>query len=154
MKKLLVVTGAIIVLSFLLSNELSAQKDQLEKTWLTNGNNSKIQMYKTADGTYCGKLTWIRECIDKRTGKPTCDKENPNEDLRNAPLVGLVIMTGFKKNPENSNEYIDGRIYDPSHGRTYCAKITYKGTYLDLRGYICHLSFLGRTEVWTLTDDQ
>jgi len=130
-----------------------AQKDQLEKTWLTNGAASKIQMYLGADGIYYGKLSWLKEPIDKETGQPKLDKENPEPGLRNHPLLGLVIMTGFRKNPDNPDEYIDGKIYDPSHGRTYCAKITYKGTFLDLRGYICHISFLGRTEVWTLTDD-
>ena len=154
LKKLLLPTCILLVLSLAVTFNLSAQKDQLEKTWLTNGASSKIQMYQGPDGLFCGKLTWIKDPIDKATGKPTTDKENPDENLRDKPLLGLVIMTGFKKNPEKKDEYIDGRIYDPSHGRTYCAKITYKGTYLDLRGYICHLSFLGRTEVWTLTDDQ
>ena len=154
MKKLLLPFSAVLVLWFVSVNKLIAQKDQLEKTWLTNGAASKIQMYKGTDGLFYGKLTWIKEPIDKKTGKPACDLENPDENLRNKPLLGLVIMTGFKKNPEKNGEYIDGRIYDPSRGHTYCAKITYKGTFLDLRGYICHLSFLGRTEVWTLTDDQ
>jgi uncharacterized protein (DUF2147 family) len=153
LKTSLTAATALLTLSLFFSNNLSAQKDQLEKTWLTNGASSKIQMYLASDGTYWGKLTWIKDPIDKSTGKPTLDKENPDENLRNQPLLGLVIMKGFKKNPENKDEYIDGHIYDPSKGHTWCAKITYKGTYLDLRGYICHLSFLGRTEVWTLTDD-
>ena len=118
-----------------------------------NGAESKLQMYKGADGLFYGKISWLKEPIDKKTGKPKTDTENPDENLRNVPLVGLVIMKGFQKNPENPDQYLDGKIYDPSHGRMYCAKITYKGTFLDLRGYICHLSFLGRTEVWTLTDD-
>ena len=111
-------------------------------------------MYHAADGSYCGKLVWIKEPIDKGTGKPTCDKENPNEDLRTAPLLGLVIMTGFKKNPDNKNEYIDGRIYDPKKGKTYCGKITFNGNTLDMRGYLCSLTFLGRTETWTLVEGQ
>ena len=153
LKKILPTALAQIVFAFLLCNQLSAQKDQLEKTWLTNGNSSKIQMYMEKDGSFSGKLTWIKDPIDKATGKPKTDLENPNDDLRSKPLLGLVIMTGYRKNPEKPDEYVDGKIYDPSHGRTYCAKIIYKGTYLDLRGYICHIPFLGRTEVWTLTDD-
>ena len=154
MKKLLLPFSALLVLCFFSANKLIAQKDPLEKTWLMNGAESKLQMYKGADGLFYGKISWLKEPIDKKTGKPKTDTENPDEHLRNVPLVGLVIMKGFQKNPESPDQYLDGKIYDPSHGRMYCAKITYKGTFLDLRGYICHLSFLGRTEVWTLTDDE
>ena len=63
-------------------------------------------------------------------------------------------MTGFKKNPDNKDEYIDGKIYDPKKGKTYCGKVTFKGNSLDLRGYICSMSFLGRTETWTLAEGQ
>ena len=132
----------------------SAQKDQLEKTWFTKGNDSKVQMYLTQSGTYAGKIIWLREPNDKDTGKPKLDKENPDESKRNGAVLGLVIMTGFKKNPENKDEYIDGKIYDPKNGKTYCGKVTFKGKELDMRGYLCSLSFIGRTETWTLVDGQ
>ncbi len=154
LNKLLTGIATWLILSLTFTGKIFAQKDQLEKTWMTNGEASKVLMFLGKDGYYYGKLTWIKEPIDKETGMPALDKENPDENLRTKPLLGLVIMTGFKKNPDNPNEYIDGRIYDPSKGRTYCAKITYRGNHLDLRGYICKLSFLGRTEVWNLTTDE
>jgi uncharacterized protein (DUF2147 family) len=146
-----VIAVAVMVLTLAYSNNLPAQKDQLEKTWMTNGNESKIEMYQGEDGIYYGKLTWLKDPIDPETGKPKLDKENPDETKRNQPLLGLVIMHGFKKSSGKKDEYIDGKIYDPSKGRTYCAKITFKGFFLDLHGFICQLgSFFGRTEVWTL----
>ena len=82
------------------------------------------------------------------------DKENPDDKLKTQPVLNLVIMTGFKKNPENKDEYIDGKIYDPKKGKTYCGKITFKGKTLDLRGYLCSLTFLGRNEVWEQVEGQ
>ncbi len=154
MKKSFFSIAALLFLCLAFVSKSSAQKDQLEKTWFTKGNDSKVQMYLTQSGTYAGKIIWLREPNDKDTGKPKLDKENPDESKRNGAVLGLVIMTGFKKNPENKDEYIDGKIYDPKNGKTYCGKVTFKGKELDMRGYLCSLSFIGRTETWTLVDGQ
>ena len=154
MKKSFLSFSILLFLCIAFVNKSSAQKDQLEKTWFTKGNDSKVQMYLTQSGTYAGKIIWLREPNDKDTGKPKLDKENPDESKRNGAVLGLVIMTGFKKNPENKDEYIDGKIYDPKNGKTYCGKVTFKGKELDMRGYLCSLSFIGRTETWTLVDGQ
>ena len=144
---------ALMMIMLVFSGNLTAQKDQLERTWMMNGDESKLTMFKGEDGLFYGRISWLKEPNDKKTGKPKTDNENPDESLRSKPLLGLVIMKGFQKNPQNPDQYVDGKIYDPSHGRMYCAKITFRGRFLDLRGYICHLSFLGRTEVWTLCND-
>ena len=154
MKKSFFSIATLLFLCLAFVSKSSAQKDQLEKTWFTKGNDSKVQMYLTQSGTYAGKIIWLREPNDKDTGKPKLDKENPDESKRNGAVLGLVIMTGFKKNPENKDEYIDGKIYDPKNGKTYCGKVTFKGKELDMRGYLCSLSFIGRTETWTLVDGQ
>ena len=111
-------------------------------------------MYLTQSGTYAGKIVWLKEPNDKDTGKPKLDKENPDESKRSTPVLGMVIMQGFKKSPDNKDEYIDGKIYDPKNGKTYCGKVTFKGKSLDMRGYLCSLTFLGRTETWTLVEGQ
>ena len=154
MKKSFLSFSILLFLCIAFVNKSSAQKDQLEKTWFTKGNDSKVQMYLTQSGTYAGKIIWLREPNDKDTGKPKLDKENPDDSKRNGAVLGLVIMTGFKKNPENKDEYIDGKIYDPKNGKTYCGKVTFKGKELDMRGYLCSLSFIGRTETWTLVEGQ
>lgn len=126
--------------------------DPIEHIWYNGDKTSKIQIYLAKDGNYYGKIYWLKDPLDKDTGKPKTDKENPDEKLRSTPVQGLLIMKGFKKNPENASEYIDGSIYDPKKGKTYCGKITCKGNMLDLRGYICSLKFLGRTETWELAE--
>lgn len=154
MKKISLATVALLVFSLAFVTKSIAQKDQVEKIWYNGDKTSKITIYLAKNGTYCGVITWLKEPNDKETGKPLLDKENPDDNLRVKPVLSLVIMTGFKKNPDNKDEYIDGKIYDPKKGKTYCGKVTFKGTSLDLRGYICSLTFLGRTETWQLAEGQ
>ena len=122
--------------------------------WYNQEKTSKIEIYLAKDGNYYGKIVWLDKLNDETTGKPKLDKENPDEKLRNTPIMGLLILRNFKINPENASEYKDGTIYDPKNGKTYCGKITYKGNTLDLRGYICSVPFLGRTATWYLAEGQ
>jgi uncharacterized protein (DUF2147 family) len=152
MKKASIVTIALFIFSFAFVSKSMAQKDQVEKVWFNGDKTSKIEIYLAKNGTYCGRVTWLNEPNDKETGKPKLDKENPDDKLKTRPVQNLVIMTGFKKNPDNKDEYIDGKIYDPKKGKTYCGRITFKGKSLDLRGYLCSLTFLGRNEVWEVAE--
>ena len=152
MKKSAIYFSALFCFSLFISQSALAQKDQLEKTWYNEKKTSKIQIYMAKDGSYCGKVVWLDQPIDKDTGKPKADKENPDEKLRSTPVMNLVIMKGFKKGKDDPNEYTDGSIYDPKNGKTYCGKINFKGTTLELHGFLCSLHFLGRTETWTLAE--
>ena len=154
MKKTTLSAIILVVFSIAFVTKSMAQKDQLEKIWYTKENSSKVQMYLTQAGTYAGKIIWLKEPNDKDTGKPKLDKENPDDKAKSNPVLGMVIMTGFKKNPDNKDEYIDGKIYDPKNGKTYCGKVTFKGNTLDMHGYLCSLTFLGRSETWTLAEGQ
>ena len=73
--------------------------------------------------------------------------------LKNKPIVGLEILTGFKKDPNKPNAYIDGRCVDPKNGRLYKSKanLSSDGKSLRMRGYL-GISALGRTVVWIRTD--
>lgn len=152
MKKAILYSLTVICFLLALSKVSFAQKDQLENTWYNEKKTSKIQIYLAKDGGYYGKVVWLDNPNDKDTGKPKLDKENPDEKLRNTPVMGLLIMKSFKKSKDNPNEYTDGTIYDPKNGKTYCGKITVNGKSLDLRGFLCSMHFLGRTETWTLAE--
>lgn len=66
--------------------------------------------------------------------------------LRNAPVVGLVILSGLKK---DGAEYNGGQILDPDNGKIYSSKIylTDGGKKLNVRGFI-GVSMLGRSQIW------
>ncbi len=133
------------------SAALFAQKNQIERVWYNQEKTSKIQVYLAKDGKYYGKIVWLDEPNEK-DGKPKVDKENPESSLKEKPLNGLLILKGFSIDANDKNLYTGGTVYDPKNGKTYCGKLTFKGTVLDLRGFICSMSFLGRTSSWTLAE--
>jgi uncharacterized protein (DUF2147 family) len=75
---------------------------------------------------------------------PTCEKcEGAN---KNAPVVGLVILDGLKK---DGDEYAGGQILDPDNGKVYrsTVRLTDNGKKLSVRGYI-GVPMLGRSQTW------
>ena len=146
----------LLLLTLMLSTAIFAQreKNQIEKVWYNQEKTSKIEVYLAKDGKYYGKVAWLKEPNDEETGKPKLDKENPEEKLRSTPVMGLLILRGFSVDPADKNLYTGGTVYDPKNGKTYCGKLTFKGSTLDLRGFICSASFLGRTSTWTLAEGQ
>ena len=66
------------------------------------------------------------------------------------PVIGLVILTGFKFNGDDG--WKGGDIYDPESSKTYSSGIYLKDkNTLKLRGFI-GISLFGRTETWTSTN--
>ena len=137
----------LLVMIFSFGNRALAQKDQVEGLWLNEEKTAKVQIYLAKDGKYYGKIVWLKE--PNKDGKPKVDEKNPKENLRNTPLMGMLILKAFEK--EDDGVYDDGTIYDPKNGKTYDCKMTYKGKTLDIRGYV-GISLLGRTTVWTRSE--
>ena len=73
--------------------------------------------------------------------------------LKNAPLLGLSILSGFEHSSEKANEYINGTIMDPLSGNIYQSKgqLNARGNVLTLRGYV-GTTLLGRTVSWIRID--
>jgi len=112
--------------------------------WQTHGDKpAKVQIYKNGD-RYDGKIIFLQFPLDN--GKPLLDKNNPDAGRQTRPVLGLVILTGFRF---DTDEWTDGDIYDPEKGKTYSCTMTLKDkNELKVRGYI-GISLIGRTEVWT-----
>ncbi|MCS6822551.1 MAG: DUF2147 domain-containing protein [Microscillaceae bacterium] len=115
--------------------------------WLPSNGKARINIYETKTGKFAGKIVWLKEPIDPNTGKPKVDKNNPDKEKQNQPLMGLVLLKGFVY--KGNNTWEDGTIYDPESGSTYncIIKMPDKNT-LDVRGYI-GVSLFGRTDTWT-----
>ncbi len=61
------------------------------------------------------------------------------------------MMQGFKY--DESNEWVDGTIYDPKNGKTYSCNLTMKGKdKIEVRGYI-GVSLMGRSQMWSRVDN-
>ncbi len=128
------------------------QKDQIEHIWYNQEKTSKIEVFLAKDGKFYGKVVWLDKPNDPDTGKPKVDKENPDKNKQSTPIMVILILRGFSIDLEDKNVYTGGTVYDPKNGKTYCGKLTFKGTSIDLRGFICSASFLGRTSTWTLAE--
>jgi len=78
---------------------------------------------------------------------PRYDDLNPDPELRDRPLDGMTIMSGFTFDGED--RWSGGTIYDPNSGKTYkCTLTQVDNNTLKMRGYI-GLSLFGRSDTWT-----
>ncbi|NQD91102.1 DUF2147 domain-containing protein [Pseudomonas sp. CrR25] len=96
-----------------------------------------------SDGTLQGSIEKVFPGPNEDQN-PKCEKcEGAN---KNAPVAGLVILTGFVK---EGDEYAGGQILDPDSGNVYRSnvRVVDAGTKLRVRGYI-GMPMLGRTQTW------
>lgn len=121
--------------------------DPIEHTWYDEHKTAKIKIQKGEDGRFYGKVVWLKK--PEKDGILKVDKFNPDKQHRNDPLVGLVILKGFRK--KGDTKYDDGTIYDPQNGKTYSCIITHEGNTLDVRGYI-GIALLGRSTKFSLAE--
>lgn len=140
------------------SMALGADEDAIVGTWLTaeaEDGRAHVQIVKDGD-SYRGTIVWLElptypeDDPGGMPGQTRIDRENPDPDLRDRPILGLEIVSGFE--PTGDGRWGNGTIYDPANGKTYkCkAKLSDPDT-LKVRGFI-GVSLLGRTEVWTRVD--
>ena len=125
---------------------LSQDKESICGIWLEEKKQSHIEIYKTDSGDYEGKIIWLAEPLDEN-GNTKLDKENPDKNLRNQTIKGLVVINDLKF--IDNNKWSDGTIYDARSGKTYSLNAHLKDpNTLFMRGYI-GFSLIGRTTTWT-----
>ena len=93
-----------------------------------------------------GKVTGkILKVLDKEKADALCTK-CPGS-LKNKPVEGLQILSGFKA--DGNNQWSDGKLVDPESGKTYSGKLTLSdnGQSLKLRGFVGTPVF-GRSQTW------
>src|SRR6478735_7471568 len=82
---------------------------EIVATWLNPSGEGKIQIYEQND-RFFGKLVWLKYPLNEQ-GKPKVDHKNPDDNLKNRSLIGLVILKDFEY--EGDKKWDDGEIYDP-----------------------------------------
>jgi len=142
--------SSFILIASLISVEAHSQNkvDDITGIWLTGGKQpAKIQIYKSGEKFY-GKIIWLKNPTEN--GKQRVDINNPDETKRSNPIIGLVMLNGFKF--DGDDEWKGGDIYDPESGKTYSSYLYLKDkNTLKVRGYV-GISLFGRTETWTRTN--
>lgn len=121
-----------------------ANADAIVGVWQNGTGKGHIQIYKQG-GKYFGKIIWLKEPLDKNSGKPKVDFRNPDPSQRSNPIIGLVMMRNFKY---DDGEWAGGYIYNPQEGKEYKAYLKLKDVNtLLVRGYI-GISLIGKTDTW------
>ena len=120
--------------------------DGLVGTWLTEDGGSKVQVVagRAADGStvYNGKVMWLKE--PQRDGKALLDAHNADAVLRDRPIMGLEILSGFKAVPGG---WGGGSVYSPRAGKSFPAELALQADgRLQLK---VKAGLLSRTDYWT-----
>lgn len=157
MKKLILSLACVLSFSTAFADNLATNTLDIAGKWKTiddqtGFSRADVLITKNSDNTYSGKIIAIRPL----PGKPlvsVCVK--CKDDLKDAPFVGLRVVSQFKQNPNNPNEYLNGRMLDPLSGNVYRgkARLSTNGKRLTLRGYI-GVSMLGRNQTWVRITDE
>lgn len=134
-----------------------SEADRILGLWKTepdeDGELARVEISKRGE-VYAGKIVWLSEPEfgddqgPEWAGKTKVDRNNPDPELRDRPIIGLPLVQGFRYDGEG--RWTGGTIYDPKKGKTYSCRMTLADDgSLDLRGYVLGMPFLGRTTTWT-----
>ena len=127
---------------------LNAQANKIEGSWITEKGTSAVDVSKSSDGKYFGKISWLEE--PNEFGKPKVDTENEDPELAKRPIMGLHLLEGFEYDSKKER-WINGSIYDPDNGKTYdCFAWFEDGNFdvLYIKGYVAGIKALGRKTIW------
>ena len=121
-------------------------------TWLNADRDGIVQIDdcgtlrgQPARGALCGKVVWIRDTVDPKTGRPPVDGKNSDPALRSRPIVGLLVLNDMQSSG-NSTRW-EGTVYNIDDGKTYSGKLTLvNGDQLTVEGCVMMLC---RGETWT-----
>lgn len=142
----------LIILFFLATYALAGfaqEADKILGIWWNEEKTSKIQIEKK-DGKFIGTIVYMIPEKYKNGEVPKDDK-NPEESLRERPLVGVQILDGFVYSSDNK-EWKEGRIYDPKSGKTYdCYAWFENDNLLKLKGFVAGIRWMGKSSEWYRT---
>jgi uncharacterized protein (DUF2147 family) len=138
--------GFIVVVGLLLPGVALA--NSFVGVWSTEEDKSRVEIKACADdeAKLCGTIIWLKEPLDDK-GKPKTDKNNPEEQRRGRPILGLPLLSGFEKT-DDPKVWGDGKIYNPEDGEVYsCTMELLSDGVLEVLGYI-GIPLFGKTQEW------
>jgi len=142
--------GFVVLLSLLISPAFAQDAQKIAGIWWNAEKTSKIEV-KEEGGKFTGTVIFI---VQEKyvNGQPPKDDKNPDAKLQSRSRLGLQILSGLKFNASDK-EWQDGRIYDPTSGKTYdCYAWFDKDTNsLNMKGYVVGIKWLGKSTIWTRT---
>lgn len=114
MKKILILL--VLVLGFGFAARAQHEADKILGVYKAEkeGRNSKVKIFKYADG-YRAQVIWL-ENMKHPDGTLRTDQKNPDPSKRNTPSDKIVLV---EKVVFKNGKWTDGKIYDPTSGKVY-----------------------------------
>jgi uncharacterized protein (DUF2147 family) len=114
----------VMAMSFAQVGQAATPQDAIVGTWLTEDGGSKVDVVasRAADGStsYSGRVSWLKDPM--RDGKPLRDANNDDAALRDRPILGLEILSGFKA--AGAGTWTGGTLYSPRRGESFPADLS------------------------------
>ena len=101
-------SGLFLAMTTAFADDLTA----VEGTWLSGDGDGWIEVRVAGDGL-SGEILGSPNASEDR---PDTDEHNPDPALRDRPLIGLNIFSGFEY--AGDRRWKGGTIYDPNSGKT------------------------------------
>lgn len=140
-----------LLLSFLATAGIAQDADKITGIWWNEAREIKLKIEQKG-GKYIGTIIYMipEKYVDGQSPK---DNKNPDEKLRERPLVGLQILSGLEYDAKKK-EWKSGKIYDPQSGNTYdCFAWLEKSDLLKMKGFVAGIRLLGRSAEWYLAEE-
>jgi uncharacterized protein (DUF2147 family) len=116
--------------------------DRILGVWLSEGRDSKVEISRQGE-TYAGRVVWLAQ--PEQDGAPVRDGKNMNPALRNRPIMGLEILSGFVRDAKG--RWRGGEIYSPRQGKSYPAELALADD--DRLEITVRAGILSKQVVWT-----
>lgn len=117
-----------------------AFEPSIEGRWLTDDRSAVVTIAHCGE-LFCGSITKV---LNTAPNVPRTDIRNPEAGLRTRPILGLPVLTGFRR---EGRRWTGGRAYDPKSGNSYRSVLELSGEgSLKVTG--CVLLFC-QSKLWT-----
>ncbi|MGH8225892.1 MAG: DUF2147 domain-containing protein [Gammaproteobacteria bacterium] len=111
--------------------------------WTTPNGKSRVCISRAQDGSFAGKIIWLKQPTypadyknKALVGQPKVDIHNPDKKLRSRPVLGMDVLSGFTYSPSD-HDWRKGKCYDPDDGKTYTYRMWLESSdTLMVRGYV------------------
>lgn len=111
--------GSLMIVAAMCAVASPVSAQSVIDNWLTEDRRAIVTIERCGS-EICGRISRILVEVEANQR----DLNNPNPRLRNRPIQGMRVLSGFRR---DGDRYRHGQIYDPENGREYNARFSLIG---------------------------